>query len=262
MKKLAVCGKGGSGKSTVVTLFAQGLQKRSYKVLVVDSDESNLGLYRLLGLKTAPAALMDSMGGKKGIKDKLPPKSAVGLAKANTGILDAAHIRLKDIPEPYIGRIDGISMVSIGKIHEAMEGCACPIGALGREFLEKLEVGPGEMVLVDMEAGVEHFGRGVEAGVDAILIVVDPSFESLELAGRIDDIARNMGIATVAAVVNKVTSDDMMDKIRVLLSEKNVDVIGSIRQNSEVFTAGLEGRAVRESTSAADINMILDNLGI
>ncbi|KPJ51676.1 MAG: ATP-binding protein, partial [Dehalococcoidia bacterium DG_18] len=47
--KIAVCGKGGSGKSAIVTLLAKGLREKGYKVLVVDSDESNSGLYRMLG---------------------------------------------------------------------------------------------------------------------------------------------------------------------------------------------------------------------
>ena len=260
MNKVAVCGKGGSGKSTVVSLLAHGLSRRGYEVLVVDSDESNLGLHRILGIDSTPVTLMDSIGGKGAIKRRLPPKTAQSLSMTQTGILEAEKIRPADIPAPYIGRKNGISMVSIGKIHEALEGCACPIGALGKEFLEKLHIDTNEIVLVDMEAGVEHFGRGVEAGVDGILIVVDPSFESVELAQRINTISKEMGISNVQAVLNRVTSEDMAAKLVRTLSEKKVPVIGTIRMDDEVFTAGLEGRTATGSTAISDVNVILDKL--
>lgn len=214
----------------------------------------------MLGFTTSPVALMDSIGGKKGIKDRLPPKSSVGLARTDTGILDAERIRFDDIPGPYIEKADGIALVSIGKIHEALEGCACPIGALGREFLEKLEVNSKEMVLIDMEAGVEHFGRGVEAGVDSILIVVDPSFESLELAGRIKEICQGMGISNVNAVLNRISSGDIADKLTSALSGKGLDVLGIIGQDEEVFMAGLEGRMPSGDTAAGAVNAVLNRL--
>jgi CO dehydrogenase maturation factor len=65
MKKIAICGKGGSGKSTVVALLAGGLRDRGYRVLVIDSDESNPGLYRVLGLEKRPEPLLELVGGKK-----------------------------------------------------------------------------------------------------------------------------------------------------------------------------------------------------
>lgn len=260
MKKLAVCGKGGSGKSTVVSLLAKEISRRAYDVLVVDADESNLGLHRILGIDEAPVPIMDSVGGKKGIKEKLPPKNAAGLSRTGTAILDDAAIKPADIQPPFVARANGVSLVSIGKIHQAMEGCACPIGALGKEFLQKLELEEREVVLVDMEAGVEHFGRGVEAGVDGILIVVDPSFESLELAGRIHEIALQMGITRIAAVLNRVISQTMAERLREELARKNVRTAGVIHQDEEVFLAGLEGRSGEGKAAGKDARLLLDSL--
>jgi len=172
--KISVCGKGGSGKSTVVTLLASKAQDRGYRVLVVDSDESNSGLFRMLGFDQPPVPLMELVGGKKSLKQKM----------SQPNIFAETSILVEHIPSPQLLKRDGLMLVSIGKILQSLEGCACPMGVLSREFLKKLTLKADELVIVDMEAGVEHFGRGVETSIDSVLIVVEPSFESLELAGK------------------------------------------------------------------------------
>ena len=152
---------------------------RGVRVLVVDSDESNVSLYRTLGFDRPPTALMELTGGKKTLKKKM--------GQAN--ILAQDEISADAIPDPYIQKKDGLRLVSIGKILQSFEGCACPMGALNREFLKKIRLGENEFLIVDMEAGVEHFGRGIEAGIDAVLLVIDPSYESIHLAERVKHMA-------------------------------------------------------------------------
>jgi CO dehydrogenase maturation factor len=91
-------------------------------------------------------------------------------------------------------RSDNLVLVSIGKILQSLEGCACPMGVLSREFLKKLHLGTKEAAFIDMEAGVEHFGRGIETSIDGVLVVVEPSMESLELAARIKTLAGEAGV--------------------------------------------------------------------
>ena len=129
--KISVCGKGGSGKSSIVTLLANEARNRGYRVLVVDSDESNSGLYRMLGFDRAPVPLMELIGGKSGLKQKMNQPQ----------VLAQAEIRLRDIPPEYMLERDGIWLVAIGKILQSLEGCACPMGVLSREFLGKLHLG-------------------------------------------------------------------------------------------------------------------------
>jgi CO dehydrogenase maturation factor len=124
--KISVCGKGGSGKSTLVGLLAAAAQARDLTTLVVDSDESNSGLFRMLGFNEPPIPLMALVGGKEGIKEKMNQPS----------ILSEANITLEQIPDGYINEKNGLKLVSIGKIHKALEGCACPMGVLSREFLK------------------------------------------------------------------------------------------------------------------------------
>ena len=175
--KILICGKGGSGKSTISALLANELASKGYKVLVVDTDESNFGLYKHLGLEQ-PKDFMDSLGGKAGLRDKLMAFIRSEGRERTSMMPD--QFSVDDIaPEMIVGK-NGIKLVAIGKIHDFGEGCACPMGALAREFLEKLKTN-GEYVIVDTDAGIEHFGRGVEAGCDKIVVVIDPSYESVQL---------------------------------------------------------------------------------
>lgn len=248
--KLSVCGKGGSGKSAIVTLLAKGMQQKGYQALVVDSDESNLGLYRMLGFDRAPVPLMGLVGGKKSLKQKMRQPE----------VLTQAEIWLKDIPPEYMLEKDGIRLVAIGKIMHSLEGCACPMGVLSREFLKKLRLKADEVAIVDMEAGVEHFGRGVETSTDSVLIVVEPSFDSLDIAGRIKDLATGSGVNNTWAVLNKVVSEEMDLNLREELKKRDMDAIGSIYYDLEIFQASLEGHPLGKGRAAEETGRILDRL--
>jgi len=254
VKKIAICGKGGSGKSSIVALLANGLRERGYSVLVVDSDESNPGLYRLLGFEKRPDPLLGLVGGKKKVfqtfKSEEPPRN----------ILTQEEIRTEDIPSQYMVESNGISLVCVGKILQSLEGCACPMGTLNREFLKRLVLQEDEIVLIDMEAGIEHFGRGVEENVDSVLAVTEPSFDSLELAEKIHALASEVGITDSWALLNKAASDDLISELRAGLEEKGIPVIGAIPYQPEVFRAGLEGRPVSGNETNGDIERILDQL--
>jgi CO dehydrogenase maturation factor len=255
MKKISVCGKGGSGKSAIVTLLANGMRERGYRVLVVDSDESNPGLYRMLGLKERPTPLLELVGGKKNVFPTFSEK-----AKLSPNVLTQEEILVADIPHSYIVGRDGIQLVCIGKILQSLEGCACPMGALSREFLKRLRLQEDEVAIVDMEAGIEHFGRGVETSIDSVLIVTEPSFDSLELAEKINTLAAEVGVERVWAILNKIRSEEIASRLREELEGKNINVIGSIGYEPEIFEAGLEGRPVRRDKLETDVDSMLDQV--
>ncbi len=252
MKKISVSGKGGSGKSTVVTLLAREARERGYRVLVVDSDESNPGLPRMLGFDRAPLPIMELVGGRRGLKQKMNSPSGE--------ILDQNEILIEGISAQHMFERDGVRLVGIGKIVQSLEGCACPMGVLTREFLNKLRLEADEIVIVDMEAGVEHFGRGVERSIDSVLIVVDPSFDSLQLAEKINSLSAEIGIDNVWAVVNKATSDELASKVSEELRKRGVEVVGIIHHDPEIFEACLEGRILSKGKAAEDVGKILDSL--
>jgi len=247
--KISVCGKGGSGKSALTSLLANQAISRGLGVLVVDSDESNSGLFKMLGFENPPVPLMELIGGKKKLKEKM----------RNPNVLAESHLSVKDIPSEHLIRRNGLVLVSIGKILQAFEGCACPMGVLNREFLKKLRLSKNEIAIIDMEAGVEHFGRGIDESIDRVLLVVEPSFESIALAEKIKKITAGMNRAA-SAVINKVDSEKIAHKLKGELKTRDIEVIGTIPNDPLVFEACLEGRAIGAGDAFHAAGKVLDNL--
>ena len=232
--KILICGKGGCGKSSVTALLAIELAKRGYKVIVVDNDESNFGLHIQLGMEL-PKDFVLHFGGKRMVAEKLL-KSKEGERFNVFG----EGIRASDIPEDYMSKKGGISLLAIGKIRDFGEGCACPFNALSADLLRMLELNKDEFALVDTDAGVEHFGRGVEAGCDLILMVIDPSQESIRLAEKVNKIAGDAG-KPLYYVLNKTDEETA----RFLLdSVDRSKVVSVIPADKKVFRNCLVGEAL------------------
>jgi len=259
-RKISICGKGGSGKSTVVALLAAELLRRNRSVLVVDSDESNSGLYRMLGFERGPQPLLDLVGGKKKVLKAMRSSYSDG-ARSPAAVLKQERITVGEIPPDYVARQDGLSMVAVGKIHQALEGCACPMGVLSREFLKRLRLGAGEVALIDMEAGIEHFGRGVETSIDAVLAVVEPSLESIDLAAKIHELATQAGAQFAGAVLNKVQSPAVERRLRDELEARQLRVLGLVHYHQALADAGLAGLSLTEMDSMEDVVHLVDALG-
>jgi len=247
--KISVCGKGGSGKSVLTSLLANDAISRGLGILVVDSDESNSGLFKMLGFEKPPIPLMELIGGKKRLKEKM----------RNPNVLAESHLSIKDIPSQHLIRRNGLMLVSIGKILHSLEGCACPMGVLNREFLKKLRLSENEIAIIDMEAGVEHFGRGIDEGIDRVLLVVEPSFESLTVAEKIKGLASGMN-KPVSAVLNKIDSERIAHKLEGELKTRDIEVIGTIPNDPLVFEACLEGQAIGGGKAFHAAGKVLGNL--
>ncbi|MFB3764497.1 MAG: AAA family ATPase [Methanotrichaceae archaeon] len=246
--KISICGKGGSGKSTISALLANELASKGHKVLVVDTDESNFGLYKHLGLEQ-PKDFMESLGGKAGLRDKLMAFIR-SEGKERTSMMPEQFCVDDIAPEMIVGK-NGIKLVAIGKIHDFGEGCACPMGALAREFLEKLKTN-GEYVIVDTDAGIEHFGRGVEAGCDKIVVVIDPSYESIQLSQKIAQMGEKIG-KDVYFLLNRI-DENSKDLARMVDRGR---VIGILPNDKGVFMACLKGEAVPKVKEMGDIANLL-----
>lgn len=259
MQKIAVCGKGGSGKSVLVRLLAGGLRNRGRRVLVVDADESNTGLERMLGFDSRSRPLIELLGGKQKLEEEIVARVKAGESE-ETMQLVKEEMPIASIPAEYILQKDGIKLIIVGKILMALEGCACPMGIVSRSFLKQLRLEPDEIVIVDLEAGVEHFGRGVETSVDCVLVVVEPSIDSLQVAEKISELANQIQVGDVWAVLNKITSEDIAARLTDYLDRRDITVIGSIHQDQEIFESCLEGRPINEGVAAEDVDKILDFL--
>ena len=221
--KILICGKGGCGKSTIVALLAKEIAVRENKVLVIDSDESNIGLHSRLGMQK-PEDFMNYFGGKKVLFEK------------TRELKD--KWRLDDLPRDYLTEKGNIQLLSMGKIYQFGEGCACPINALSSKFLEILDLGDEEFLIADTDAGIEHFGRGVEKGADILFVVIDPSRESILLAEKVSELGRQVN-KPVYYILNRIADQETEEFL--LNSIDREKVIAIIPENKEVFISGLAG---------------------
>jgi len=242
--KIEVSGKGGCGKSTLSVLLARSMKKLGYRVLLVDGDESNIGLEKLTGI-AEPMHLLDYLGGKKEFKAKLNQT----MMSDNPAGLFSGKQTLEDLPKECIASSDdGLEMLVIGKIHHIGEGCACPMGVLSKKFLASLETGEKEIILVDSEAGVEHFGRGIVGECDLIIGVIDPTAESFQLAKKMLKMAET-GKKNICFILNKVEPS-----IEEFMKNQLDDaaVIGTIPKDNSIFVESLEGRPLTKTFPEID----------
>jgi CO dehydrogenase maturation factor len=191
--KLAVSGKGGVGKTTVAASLARCLRDLGRQVVAVDADpDSNLlGMLGYRGPEVTPLARL-----KRLIEER------VGGTEGWGGFL-RMNPRVDDIPAQVGVVVDGIRVLVMGTIERGRRGCACPENVLLREVLGHHVLQADEDVVVDMEAGIEHLGRGTAEGVDVMLVVVEPGWASLQTAARVARLAADLGIRRVAALGNK-----------------------------------------------------------
>ena len=246
ISKIAVCGKGGVGKSTVTTLLAKAIRRKGYRVAVLDADESNPGLCRMLGCCRAPKPLITLING-----------SSVDHATPNAEWLRMKQVSIQDIPSEYVSNCSGLEFLAVGKIEDPLQGCACSMADLARTFVARMVMGNEEILIVDMEAGIESFGRGVERYVDTVLTVVEPSFESMALAGKISYMAEGLGIGRIGAVLNKVPSEKVRQRMTDELMKKGVKPVGTVRLDPQLSEWGFEGATPGDSKADLDTDILV-----
>ena len=249
MQKVAISGKGGTGKSVTTTLLGTVLQEEGYSVLILDSDESNPGLYRMLGFNRAPSDLVDFFGGPRAAVELTNKGTAPDKEILSAGAALGEKFYLKDIPDEYLISGSGLKLASVGKITKAFEGCACPMAEVLKVFLKGLIPEDNQVVLVDMEAGVEHFGRGVEEYIDTVLILVEPSFESIALAAKVNLLARGSGVKKIGAVLNKVPGEQVEKRLREQLDQRGIETFGAIPYDEQISISCLEGTVLEGETA-------------
>ncbi|MBI4763080.1 MAG: P-loop NTPase [Deltaproteobacteria bacterium] len=250
VKKMVVCGKGGVGKSSLTTLLAGAFLRRGYRTCVLDTDESNPGLSRFFGFEKEPKSLITLLS-----------RFSAGNASPGTEWLTGGDtLSLEDIPSEFILSHQNLKFMMVGKIKDPFQGCACSMADITRDLMRKLDLKEKEVIVVDMEAGVESFGRGVERNVDTVLIIVEPSYESMALAGKIVYMSEGMGICRVKAILNKVPSESMREKMTAELEKRGVQVAGTVRFDPELSEAGFEGREPGEGIAREDMAAIVREL--
>jgi CO dehydrogenase maturation factor len=256
-KRILVCGKGGSGKSTVITLLANALSKKKFEVVILDGDASNPGgLARLLfGLKEGVKPLIDFFGGRE--KVECPVDDPSILTRLNDKIpITKKLINISEIPEEYYVQRNGITLLQVGKINQPFEGCDGPLSKVARDFILEGDA----VTLIDVEAGIEHYGRGIEKNVDIVIVVVDPTFESILIAQKVSILCQGMGIKNYGIIINKISTNHLNLYIEKELIEKGLEIYGSIKYDDRLFKAGLIGSSINPGTAIGSTTKIVQSI--
>lgn len=232
--KLAVVGKGGVGKTLISGTLARLLARGGYKVLAIDVDPS-MNLAYSIGVPADVAAKIVPLS-----EDHDLIEERTGARPGSSGAVFSMTPTVFDIAERYgVPGPDGIRLLVMGTVRSGGSGCMCPTNALAKALMRHLLVSVKEAVVMDMEAGLEHLGRGTVRGVDVMLCVVEPRMQSIETAKRIKDLSTDLGVKTVLVVANKVKRDEDLTLIERALANSGMPVIASIPYDESMEQADM-----------------------
>ena len=232
--KIAISGKGGVGKTLLAAFLSRKFAEAGYSVIAIDADP-DANLAAMLGYPhpermTPISELSDLIEERVGVR----PGTAGSFFKLNP--------RVDDLPEKYSVRLDGIRIMAMGRIKRGGTGCYCPEGALLQALISHLLLQRDEVVILDMEAGIEHLSRGTARAVDKLIIVVEPGRRSLETAQKIKTLAQDLGLKNLAAVGNKIRSE--VDREFIESSLPGIEVLGFIDYDPAINDADLADRSL------------------
>lgn len=235
--KLAISGKGGVGKSTVCGVLARLYAASGRPVLAIDADP-DANLAAALGV---PADLLGSI--RTISEERRLVEERTG-AKANQyGQVFTINPDVSGIAEQYAVRHAGVDLLVLGGIPSAGGGCNCPESVLLKSLVRELVLKRDDVVLLDMEAGIEHLGRGTAMGVDLMLAVVEPGRRSVDTAARVQHLAAGIGIRQFAVVINKATNPEA-DRQWVSEVYGDACILGVIPYDPRIGEADRSGRSV------------------
>jgi CO dehydrogenase maturation factor len=234
--KIAITGKGGVGKTTLAALLAHVFAERGQTVLAIDADPA-MGLASACGVPPERAAAITPI---VDMEDLIYERT--GARKGEIGGFFRLNPRVDDIPDRFAVEQDGIRILTMGTVKTGGTGCLCPENALLRSLVTYLLLRRDEVLILDMEAGVEHLGRGTAGAVDAFLIVVEPGRRSIQTANTIYTLARDLDIPKVFVVANKVASES--DEQFLTGQLPNFEILGFLPVDVLAMEADRSGQAV------------------
>ena len=282
-KRIGVVGKGGAGKSTVAVLMAAALRKHGYEICLLDADSTNVGLHQILGFEGQPASMIDYFGGM------IFSGGAVTCPVDDPTPLLGADLHLEEIPDTYLAKTEnGIYLLTAGKIGDLGPGAGCdgPISKIARDLRFHLE-GSNLVTLIDFKAGFEDTSRGVIAGLDWIIAVVDPTKAAIQMAvhmkemiekihagqppsvehiedPQLAELARRLfkeaTIKGLHVVLNRIRDHEMETYIRERVERHGLEIAGVILEDPSITTHWLQGTPIKNQARLEEAEEIVTSL--
>jgi CO dehydrogenase nickel-insertion accessory protein CooC1 len=281
--RIGVFGKGGAGKSTSIVMLASLLQEYGYKVCVLDADSTNIGLSRALGIEQPPQPLMEYFGGMVfsgglvtcPVDDPMP--------------LPGCNISLDNLPDNYHAQNQaGIILLIAGKIGELGPGAGCdgPVSKIARD-VKISRHGDALLTLVDFKAGFEDTARGAITGLDWVIVLIDPTTASVEMAANMRDTVHQIKNGYLPAtqhledpvlvamankiftetkikdalfVLNKIKNKEIENYLLKKLTEKDIQPIGMIHEYPAISISWLKGTPLDIPDARDDMQRIVEKL--
>ena len=231
--KIAITGKGGVGKTTFAATLARLYAEEGKNVLAADVDpDANLGL---------------ALGFSEEELDQIVPISKMRkLVEERTGADEFNKVfrinpKVDDIPDKYAKKCNGVKLLVLGTVETANSGCVCPEHVMLKRIINHLMLRSSDVVIMDMEAGLEHLGRGTTQGMDQFVVVIEPGARSVQTYNNVKRLAEGLGVKKVGVVANKVRGPEDEAFVRERIPEE--DLLGFVHLHSDVMDADRQGKS-------------------
>ncbi|MCR5173810.1 MAG: AAA family ATPase [Oscillospiraceae bacterium] len=229
--KVAITGKGGVGKTTLSATLARLYAAEGRTVLCADVDpDANLGL--ALGLTEEEVNAIVPISKMRSLIEE-----RTGATKDN--LFYKLNPQVSDIPDTYAKEVNGVKLLVMGTVETGGSGCVCPEHVMLKAVLSALSFRKDDVVIMDMEAGLEHLGRGTASVMDQFIVVVEPGARSIQTYEKVRQLAADIGVHQVRVVGNKIRDDADRQFIESRIPAE--DILGFISYNAEVIDADRNG---------------------
>ncbi len=252
--KIAVTGKGGVGKTTLASLLAKSFAAKGYTVLAIDANPDP-NLFMALGVKPE---VIDNLVPISKMEELIEERT--GAKPGSSGAYFKLNPRVDDIPDKFSVALDHIKLLYMGTVVKGGGGCICPESTLLKSLTTHLVLRRTEVVVMDMDAGFEHVGRGTAAGVDAFIVVVEPGQRSLQTARVIEKLAQDIKVTRVYVVGSKTKNE--ADRAFIRDNLPGFKILGFLDYNDKMGEADQKGVSVYDFVpeAAAEAAKIRDQL--